>query len=123
MIDLWLLLVETLCSFVDRDRALRRAGGGPRTGPTADRCRVRKRNWDGVVECVAAGPDSSVVELAPEAVVVDRRRLPRSRAVAPASLGQPLPHARGSDSGDGIICAHLEVVKAVLLIRDLAATV
>ena len=65
------------------------------------------------MECLAAGPDSSVVELAPEAVVVDRRRLPNSRSVAPASLGQPLPHARGSDGGDGIVCAHLEVVKAV----------
>ena|SRR5437870_5568907 len=81
------------------------SGGGPMP--------ARKRNWDGVVECVAAGPDSSVVELAPEAVVVDRWRLPRSRSVAPASLGQPLPHTRGSDSGDEIICAHLEVVKAV----------
>src|SRR2546422_6995664 len=46
------------------------------------------------------------VALAPEAVVVDRRPLPRSRSVAPASLGQPLPHARGSR--DGIICAHLD---------------
>ncbi len=108
-----------------------RAGGGPKTGPAADRCRARKRNWDAVLERVAAGPGSSqgkirlhfnpeavvaaagVWALAPEAVVVDRRRLPRSRSVALASLGQPLPRARGSDGGDEIICAHLEAVKAV----------
>ena len=120
MIDLWLLPVETLCSSVDRDRVLGRASGGPRTGPAADRCRARKRNWDGVVECVAAGPDSSVVELAPEAVVVDRWRLPRSRSVAPASLGQPLPHARGSR--DGIICARLGRLTTLLGRANLAAS-
>jgi len=36
-IDLWPLPVPTLCSFVDRDRALRWTGGGPRTGPAANR--------------------------------------------------------------------------------------
>jgi len=36
-IDLWPLPVQTLCSFLDRDRALRWTGGEPRTGPAADR--------------------------------------------------------------------------------------
>ena len=32
---------------------------GPNTRPAADRCRARKRDWDGVVECVSAGLRSS----------------------------------------------------------------
>jgi len=36
-IDLWPLPVQTLCSFVDRDHALRWTGGGPRMGPAAAR--------------------------------------------------------------------------------------
>ena len=36
-IDPWPLLVQTLCSFVDRDRTPRWTGGGPTTGPAVNR--------------------------------------------------------------------------------------
>jgi len=36
-IDLWSIPVHTLCSFLDRDRALRSTGGAPRSDPAADR--------------------------------------------------------------------------------------
>jgi len=39
-IDPWPLLVQTLCSFVDRDRTPRWTGGGPTTGPAVNRWRV-----------------------------------------------------------------------------------
>jgi hypothetical protein len=42
-IGLWPLPVQTLCSFVDRDRALRWTGGGPRTGPAAAQWRACDR--------------------------------------------------------------------------------
>jgi len=34
--DLWPRLVQTLCSFVDLDRAPRWTGGGPTAGPAAE---------------------------------------------------------------------------------------
>src|SRR5947208_5778036 len=55
---------------------------------------------------------------------VGSSRRPTKGGSGTRSTGHPaFPYGLDGRGGEGIICAHLEVVKAALLINDLAATV